>query len=727
MTDQFAAVLIPRPFDRSFEYIASDMQHIHIGDIVRVSFGKQDLIGIVEAVNTTSTVDPKKLKPILEVVRSEGISNQDMTFIKWMASYTMMPVGMIVKMVLPVPQAFDVQPEKYGYRFIKDAVVDALTPKQKKLFSGPVDFTKCYSLKELQDLTGVSSAIIKGALEKGALEKCPLPRTVLNPDPEFYHPVYEYDQAAVVESLRGYVKENSFQPILVHGVTGSGKTEVYFEAIATALHNDQQSLVMLPEISLTPQWLERFEGRFGCKPHLWHSQMTPAQRRETFRAIQNGQAKVVVGARSALFLPYKNLGVLVVDEEHEGSYKQEEAGIYHARDMAVVRAFHQKIPVILVSATPSMESYQNALDGKYKLLTLPKRHGGAKLPDMHLIDMRSHEKTKDGQAHFLSTNLKEKLAQNLSDGEQSLLFLNRRGYAPLTLCRSCGERLECPRCTAWVVLHKRYNQAHLSCHHCGFQTVMPDACHKCEAKDAFVNCGPGVERIAEEVSVILPEAKTLIMASDFFESTDELVDSIRSIQSGDIDIIIGTQMMAKGHHFPKLTLVGIVDADLGLMGGDLRACEKTYQLLQQVAGRCGRAERPGDVYLQTYHPDHPVMQALISGNEQAYREQELLMRQQAGMPPFSKLAAIIVSSPDQTLAETYVRQLSANRPRADGLEILGPAPAPIAKLRNAYRYRFLLKTPKGFAVQNLLKAWMHSSKPPHNVRVAIDIDPISFM
>ncbi len=723
----FANIILPKPFHQSFSYKIPNDLAVCIGDFVRVPFGSAELIGVVESLKPNTDIAPEKIKSILEVVADQAMSEQDIKFLRWMSSYTMIPLGLVFKMVVPVPQAFEPLMPKTGYKLVHTYDYQKLTPKQQSLFAVRIDPNKVYALKELQELTSASAAVIKAATDKGAFEKVVMSLSHPTPNPHHHETVYEPDQMGVVQGLHNAVESGDYEAILVHGVTGSGKTEVYFEAIAAALYQNQQSLVLLPEISLTPQWLQRFEARFGCRPHLWHSQMTMAQRRDTYKSILSGDAKVIVGARSALFLPYQSLGVIIVDEEHEGSYKQEEGGIYHARDMAVARAFHKKIPVVLVSATPSLESIVNVQDGKYKLLSLPNRHGGARLPDVHTIDMRAHKKTEEGETRFLSEELRQNIQETYAAGDQTLLFLNRRGYAPLTLCRACGERLECPNCTAWVVLHKRKGFSVLQCHHCGFRSQEPKSCKKCHANDEFVSCGPGVERIADEVKSILPEAKQMIMASDFFESTEDLVTGIRKVQSGEVDIIIGTQMMAKGHHFPKLTMVGVVDADLGLTGGDLRACEKTYQLLQQVSGRCGRAEKAGTVYLQTYYPEHPVLQALVSGEDEQYREQELLMRQSAGMPPFSKLVSIIVSGVDQNATEQWLQKFSRMRPRDENLDIMGPAPAPLAKLRKQYRYRFLLKCSKGFPVQSYVQTWLDACPAPRMVKVAVDVDPVSFL
>ncbi len=509
-------------------------------------------------------------------------------------------------------------------------------------------------------------------------------------------------------------------------MTGAGKTEVYFEAIAANIAAGRQTLVLLPEIALSAQLIDRFAKRFGTVPALWHSDVGPAGRRMTWRGVAEGKTKVVVGARSALFLPYADLGLIVVDEEHEAAFKQEDGVIYHARDMAVARAHLDKFPIILVTATPSLESVVNCEAGRYERLFLPARHGGATLPKIGLIDMR-HDPPPPRR--FLSPVLTQAVTETLAAGEQALLFLNRRGYAPLTLCRTCGHRMQCPNCTAWLVEH-RY-QGMLRCHHCDHAEPIPSNCPQCDNVGSFAACGPGIERISDEVSELFPDARISLLASDMFLGFGSrgmaLQEAIRQVRDHEVDIVIGTQIIAKGHHFPMLTLVGVVDADLGLTGGDLRASERTYQLLHQVAGRAGRAERPGRVLLQTYMPEHRVMQALADDQRDAFLQVESEERRAAAMPPFARLAALIVSGPDMAEVGHVARNLAQAAPRGDGMVVLGPAPAPLAMLRGLHRERLLLKTRRDVPVQQLLAGWLGKVGVPGNVRVQVDIDPYSFL
>jgi primosomal protein N' (replication factor Y) len=503
-------------------------------------------------------------------------------------------------------------------------------------------------------------------------------------------------------------------------------TEVYFEAISATLRAGKQALVLVPEISLTPQWRERFHARFGAAPAEWHSELGAKARRETWRGIANGEAPVVVGARSALFLPFPRLGLIVVDEEHDQAFKQEDGVIYQARDMAVVRARFEAAPIILSSATPSLETLANVEAGRYRELALPERHGDAELPAITAIDLRRDPPPRGA---WLSPALRQSLGETVAAGEQALLFLNRRGYAPLTLCRACGHRLQCPNCTAWLVEHRLAGR--LACHHCGFATALPEACPGCGALGKLAACGPGVERLAEEVAALFPKARYELATSDTISTPAEAAALIERIETRAIDILIGTQIVAKGHHFPLLTLVGVVDADLGLAGGDLRAAERTFQLLQQVSGRAGRADRPGRVFLQTYMPEHPVMAALVSGDRARFVAEESAARRAHELPPFGRLAAIIVSSRNERDAADSARALAviARKDLRPGspIEVFGPAPAPLALLRGRHRQRLLVKGPKDERLQPRLRRWLASLPRRGGVSLQVDVDPYSFL
>ncbi|ETC98992.1 primosomal protein N', partial [Asaia sp. SF2.1] len=496
----------------------------------------------------------------------------------------------------------------------------------------------------------------------------------------------------------------------------------YFEAIAACLADSRQCLVLLPEIALSTQWTDRFARRFGVQPALWHSELGGKKRRETWHAIAKGQAPVVVGARSALFLPFPDLGLIVVDEEHETAFKQEEGVTYHGRDMAIVRARLSDVPAILVSATPSLETLTNVEHGRYQHVVLHSRHGNATLPDVRLVDMR---RAPPERGQFLSPALTDAISATFAHEEQAMLFLNRRGYAPLTLCRACGHRMECPNCSAWLVEHRA--RQILTCHHCGHHEPLPDTCPSCAAESSLVAVGPGIERVHEEARLHFPDARILVMASDTLGSPSATADAVRRISDREIDLVIGTQIVAKGWHFPDLTLVGVVDADLGLGGGDLRAAERTVQLLHQVAGRAGRAEKPGTVLLQSYLGDHPVMKALVSNDYLAFMEQESAQRKPGFWPPYGRLAAVIVSADSAEAADKVANLLGARAPEGAGIQVLGPAPAPLAILRGRHRRRLLLRTRRNVAVQPILRAWLDGVKLTSHERIDIDIDPISFL
>jgi primosomal protein N' (replication factor Y) len=567
--------------------------------------------------------------------------------------------------------------------------------------------------------------VVRGLIAAGALRPTDLPEFApfREPEADFAAPELNPDQARASETLRAAVAAKSFSAHLLDGVTGSGKTEVYFEAVAEALRQNRQILILLPEIALTIQFLERFAARFGTRPAEWHSDLSQKERRRTYRAVMNGEARVVVGARSSLFLPFTSLGLVIVDEEHEQAFKQQDGAIYHARDMAVVRARTENCPVILASATPSLESFVNATGGRYSHLKLQSRHGVAALPDVRIIDLR-REKSADDNAKWLSPSLRAAMEQTLAAGEQALLFLNRRGYAPLTLCEACGHKFTCPHCSAWLVEH-RYRRR-LACHQCGYEIPAPHECPECKAQGTLIACGPGVERVAEEFAHFFPSARYAIASSDILHGPAETQAAIRAFAKREIDVLIGTQIIAKGHHFPQLTLVGVIDADLGGADGDLRARERTFQLLHQVSGRAGRAEKRGLVLLQTRNPTDAVMQALARSDRDGFYEQERSHRERVAAPPFGRLVAIVVSGYDGEQVREIARQLGKAAPAAKDVRVWGPTPAFYALLRGQTRERLLVQAAKGVDVQAYLRAWLSLVKIPASVRATVDVDPISF-
>jgi len=715
--------MVPAPVPRAYDYALPEGMDLAVGDYVSVPLGRRDMPGVVWATGAGDpAVDPRKIKTVLQKFSAvPPMPETHRQFLERVARYTMSDLGAVLKMSLSVPEAL--LPPKTVPAYTRAATVPQKLPPQRQKVADLLSDGVPRRAVDIARATGCSAAIVRGMAAAGQIAAAsvaaPVPCRMV--DLSAGKLDFSPAQREAAEALRSMVVADRFAAVLLDGVTGSGKTEVYFEAVAAALAVGKQALILLPEISLSAQFLERFARRFGVSPALWHSEVPAAQRRLTWQGVAEGRTKVVVGARSALFLPFANLGVVVVDEEHDASYKQEEGVMYHARDMAVLRARLGHFPAVLVSATPSLETMANVKTGKYAYLRLPARHGGAKLPDMHVVDLR---RDPPARQRFIAPPLLAALKQNLEAGEQSILFLNRRGYAPLTLCRTCGHRFQCPSCTTWLVEHRRYGR--LQCHHCGHAQKMPAACPACHDEGSFAACGPGVERIQEEVHDLLPEARTLVLASDIVTSPNMIRDAIRQIEEQKVDIVIGTQIVAKGHHFPGLTLVGVVDADLGLAGGDLRAGERTFQLLHQVSGRAGRGEKPGRVYIQTFMPEQNVIRALAANDRDAFLETEAAERERAGMPPFGKLASLILSSADQMKLEEFCRHLARIAPRYDDIRILGPAEAPLAFLRGKHRRRFLIRAGREVHIQKYLSEWLDGIKTPSSVQLRIDIDPQSF-
>lgn len=724
------SVLLPLPLSGAYDYLAPASLDVKPGDFVTAPLGSRMVTGVVWGDGDPDGVAEEKLKPIEARLDAPPLPQTNRDFVDWLAAYYLAPPGAVLRMAMSSPAALEPPAPRTGYAaedpdiiLQKEAEGVRMTSARRKLVAAMSD-RPAAPAAELAQEAGVSVAVVKAAADAGLIRRVALieQNAFMPPDPSLPGPQLNEEQEIAADELTGMAKASCFDVALLDGVTGSGKTEVYFEAIAATIESGKQALVLLPEIALSAQWLRRFEERFGTIPAEWHSDLTSAHRRRTWRGVAEGKIQCLVGARSALHLPFPDLGLIVVDEEHESAFKQEDGVHYHARDMAVVRGRIADCPVVLASATPSLESIANVEAGRYKRLILPERHGTATPPKIELVDIR---KDKPGRQEWLTPTLRLALEQTLADGEQSLLFLNRRGYAPLTLCRTCGHRLECPNCSSWLVEHRFARR--LECHHCGFTTPQMKSCPSCEDTDSFAACGPGVERLAEEVSAFLPYANVEIVTSDTLHSPFQAAAFVDRMTAKEIDIVIGTQIVAKGYHFPMLTLVGVVDADLGLNGGDLRASERTYQLLQQVAGRAGRAGRPGRVLLQTANPDAPVMQALASGDRDAFIDQETAMRQEFRYPPYGRLAALIVSGPDERAVEVVAHDLARHAPRPQGVQVLGPAPAALALLRGRHRRRLLIKADKGLSMQKILADWVASFRPPGQTRIAVDIDPYSFL
>jgi primosomal protein N' (replication factor Y) len=715
-------VLVPMPAERPYSYaVPGDMQVVP-GSIVRVPLGPRQVAGIVWD-GEGEAVDPKKLRPISHVFDCPPIDQEMRRFVDWIAAYTLSPPGMVARMILRAPEAFEPEPWVEGLQATGTGP-DRLTAARMRVMELAGD-GMAWTRSGLAHAAGVSSTVIDGLKAQGVFEPVMIPPqpVVAAPEPAYAATELSGDQEEAAGMLRDSVAGGRFDVTLLDGVTGSGKTEVYFEAVAAALEKGRQVLILLPEIALTQAFLERFQDRFGAKPAEWHSDVAPRKRERVWRQVAEGGVRVVAGARSALFLPFRELGLIVVDEEHDPAYKQEDRVFYNARDMAVVRGHIGGFPVVLASATPSVESRVNASQGRYGCAVLQARFAEAALPSIRAVDMRRSPPARGG---FLSPVLLSHMRETLERGEQSLLFLNRRGYAPLTLCRVCGHRFQCPSCSSWLVEHRFRGQ--LQCHHCGHSEKRPEACPECGTLDHLVACGPGVERIAEEVVGAFPEARTIVLSSDILGGVKRLRLELEAIANGEADIVIGTQLVAKGHNFPNMTLVGVVDADLGLANGDPRAAERTFQLLSQVTGRAGRTGKKSLGLLQTFQPDHPVMRAIVSGDAEAFYEREIIERQKTGLPPFGRLAGIIVSAATRPEAEAHARALRRAAPATTDIHVLGPAEAPLALIAGRHRFRLLVQGEKSADMQAYLRRLLaNGPKIRGSVRVQVDVDPQSFL
>lgn len=723
MTPRTVDVLLPLGLDTPYSYAVPEGLDLAPGDLVHVPLGARGMMGCVWPGGGTAPVDPSKIKSVKAKLTFPPLPADLMKLIDWMADYTLAPKGMVLRMALRHGETPAPQRERVGVRLL-GGEPSRITAAREKLLAVLADgFVR--GKGEAAREAGVSPSVVDGLVDDGVLETVVLPPepAAETPDPAHAAPSLSEPQAAASEALRAAVAARTFSVHLLDGVTGSGKTEVYFEAVAQALAEGRQALILLPEIALTQAFLDRFTRRFGVKPAEWHSGVASRRRARVLDGVAKGEVQVVAGARSALFLPFKDLGLVIVDEEHDPAYKQEDGVCYHARDMAVVRARFARAPIVLASATPSIETEVNARRGRYGRLALPERFGGAKVPGLAPIDLR-----KEGPARgrWISPRLAQEMGETVEGGGQALLFLNRRGYAPLTLCRSCGHRMKCPSCSAWLVEHRFRRR--LSCHHCGYQAPVPDACPSCNTKDSLIPCGPGVERLQEEVQTLFPEARSLVLSSDLTGGIERMRAELEAVARGEVDIVIGTQLVAKGHNFPGLALVGVVDADVGLGQGDPRAAERTFQLVHQVAGRAGRGAAEGRGFLQTHMPEHPVMQALVKGDRAAFYETEIAARQEAHLPPFGRLASLVISATDGHAAEGHARKLAACAPVMEGVRVLGPAEAPLAILRGRHRWRLLVRAPRGFDLSAYLRHWRAAApKVTGNTRVAIDVDPLSFL
>jgi primosomal protein N' (replication factor Y) len=739
-------VLLPLALPAPYDYLLPKGAQAEPGRFVVAPLGTVEYLGAVwrrphEA--SAPEIDRKKLRAVIEVIDDvPPLPPVSLDFADWVANYTLSAPGMVLRMMMSAGRAFDPPAPRYGVRLTGPAP-ERMTPARARVLEAAKNGL-IWIKSSLAEAAGVSPGVIDGLVDSGSLVAEPLPDWHALPlDLSLMRAKLTAEQDDAARKLLADT-EGGFCVTLLDGVTGSGKTEIYFEAIAAALARGRQVLVLMPEIALTGQFIARCEERFGARPAEWHSGVSAPLRGRVWRAVAENKAKLVVGARSALFLPFPDLGLIVVDEEHDQSYKQEERVTYQARDMAVVRGHLGDAPVVLSSATPSIESLVNAEQGRYRHIRLARRFragsskedkptlpsgGGpdsrahAGLPQIAAIDMR---KDPPERGRWLSPVLADAIGETLQRGEQALLFLNRRGYAPVTLCRKCGFKFECPNCSAWLVEHRFRRR--LECHHCGTFAPLPETCPKCGAEHSLVPCGPGIERIAEEAAERFPSARRVLLSSDLTPSVADLRQTLREIEEREVDVIIGTQLVAKGHHFPGLALVGVVDGDLGLAQADPRAAERSFQLLSQVTGRAGRDAIPGRGLIQTYMPEHPVMQALVAGERDAFYAREIAARREAGLPPFGRLAALLVSGSSREAAETYARAVALAAPAAAKIQVLGPAEAPLAVIRGRHRYRLLVKAAREADLQAYLRLWLGKvPKPKGDLRLVVDVDPYSFL
>ncbi|QYF86535.1 primosomal protein N' [Brevundimonas sp. PAMC22021] len=719
---RIASVLVPLPVPEAFDYEVPEGMTLARGDHVAAPLGPRLVRGIVAEVFET-TGSNRRLKAVEQRLDDPSLPPGTVEFVEWAGRWTLSAPGEMAATALKGLRAPRPRPER-RVRRIEGRTPNRPTPARTAVLEALGG--RSLPSAELARASGVSAGVVKGLLDEGVLETVEIEAVAAfdpaNPDhaPSILNP----DQAAAAQAMAEGVQGGGFRPFLLDGVTGSGKTEAYLEAVAQTLRDDPdaQVLILLPEIALTQALIERITARFGAAPAEWHSGVAPPRRRQVWEAVVAGRCSIVVGARSALFLPFRNLRLLIVDEEHDSSFKQEDGLVYHGRDLAVARARIEGAAVVLASATPSLETLWNARAGRYGWLRLGARHGAAVLPDIALLDLR--ESPPDPQT-WLSQPLREAIGETLARGEQTLLFLNRRGYAPVVLCRACGHRMTAPDTDSWLVEH-RYT-GRLVCHLTGFSMAKPRHCPSCGAEDTLVPVGPGVERVEEEVRQLFPQARTAVFSSDTAPDARSARALIQRMTDGEIDILVATQAAAKGHNFPRLTLVGVVDADLGLRGGDLRAAERTYQLLAQATGRAGRADRPGRAILQTWTPEHPVLQALAAGDRDAFVEAEMAEREAGSLPPYGRLAALILSSENAAAVEKTAAELAQAIPNAERLEVYGPADAPLALVRGRRRKRLLVRADRDVDLQGFLRAWLARVKVPGSVRLTVDVDPYSFL
>ncbi len=702
-------VLVPLALNEPFSYNSSF--ELEVGDFVSVPFGNKTMIGLVLEINV-QVKDGIKLKDVVDIINIKPLQKELITFMKWTSEYNLIPFGNVLKMVATPLNFLKDKVEKY-FQLNTDILLPALTAKQQLVFDYLAD-GKIATKLDIVKNTGVGDAVLKNMVRDSVVKEIYNEKKLVQSIGEFSLNSLSVEQQEAFDEIS---KSNDYNVFVLEGTTGSGKTEVYFHLIAKLLkESNKQALILLPEIALTSQLILRFKKQFNFEPAVWHSEITESKKSDIFKSVLNNDVRVVIGTRSALFLPFNDLGLIIVDEEHDASYKQSENGCYNGRDLAIVRAKINNIPIVLASATPSLETLINVDKGKYKKVYLPSRYGKAVLPDIEIVDMRNEKLKRD---KYISAILKENIKKNLDDGKQTMLFMNRRGYAPVVLCADCGAKLQCPNCSCNLSYHKSKNR--MVCHHCEYFMEKPERCPIC-ASENLIEFGPGVEKIEKEVKEYFSNARTLIMASDTTDTNKKLEETVNKILNNEIDIIIGTQLVAKGHHFPNLTLVGILDSDASLFGGDIRASERTYQLLTQVSGRAGREEIKGKVYFQSYNPDNLILQSIKEGNKELLLDFEKQNRELGNFPPFGKMATVSIASINEAMAYRVAKSIAKKFPVNEDIEVLGPAPAIMAKLAKMFRFNIIVKTKRNVNIQKLLTKVVLTEKYNSNVRIKIEMD-----
>lgn len=721
-------VLIPNVVNAGYDYRLTGPATL--GQFVACRVMNRPYIGVVWGFGD-SGLPPEKIKDV-SAVYDARLAITDLQWIAKMSGWTLMTPGAVLRLIVNVPDAFSPPKMEQLYGLNITDAVRMTASRQAVADAFASNDNEPMSATDVQNIARVSPSVVRTMISGGILvpkEQRARPTEYNSPE---YHDcgniVLNPEQQSAADVIGAAIDRGGFSVHLLDGITGSGKTQVYFDAAWRAYSRGGSVLLMMPEIALTAQFMHRFAARFGAAPVVWHSNLTAARRREIWRGVLRGEIRMVVGTRSALFLPWQNLGLIVVDEEHDTSYKQEDMGNYHARDMAVLRGKIAGFPVVLASATPSAETLQNVASGKYQVLRLTSRVGGAQLPKIETIDLRENRpepyQVSDVLNNgFLSVPLCNAISDTIAAHRQVMLFINRRGFAPIVQCKKCGWVAGCPDCSVGMTYHRAVGK--LLCHMCGRTAPMPTKCPDCGG-DVSMR-GAGLEKIAEEVSVRFPSARVALVSSDTISTRQSLERIVAKMESGEIDIVIGTQILAKGHHFPNLTLVGVVDADMGLFGTDFRAAEHTFQQLFQVAGRAGRGEFPGRVLLQTYQPQHPVLCAICAGDRDAFMAADMASRQSAKMPPFGQLIAVIVECQREDTLKKYCAGLAAAAPCAPGVKIMGPIAAGVYQIRNWYRMRFLVMGGPTTLLQPVVAHWLRAIKQPANMRVKVDVNPQNFM